>query len=300
MNSLDQMHLCGWLDIPERHTVAAEFPTLLQVAMGCYRKAFAAGTDPVLLYKAYQDAIGKPQPDYPAQQIGDCVSFGHGHGADLLQAIEIALGEPTAWKETDTEYIYAASRKIGGMLGGGDGSYGSAAVKAMTTGGFVTREMLQADGAYSGSRARQWGRSGPPAAVEALAAKFKLGGAALVSTKDDLVAAIGNGYPVTVCSNQGFTGTRDNQGFCRASGHWGHCMVIAGIRFDRPGACILQSWGPATPSGPLDLGQPTFSFWADMATVESMLRAGDSWALSKAPDFAPRPLPDHWNWSDAA
>ena len=53
------------------------------------------------------------------------------------------------------------------------------------------------------------------------------------------------------------------QRFCEASGTWGHCMLLAGVRFDRPGACIIQSWGPDVPDGPTDLGQPDFSFWAD-------------------------------------
>ncbi len=297
METFDPAPFLGWIDDPNRHAVAAEFPRLASVAPQLYG---SAGTDPTLLYRAYKDAIGKDQPEYPAQQLGDCVSFGHAHGNDLLQAIEISLGENALWQETDTEFIYGESRKVGGMLGGGDGSYGAAAVKAMTTVGMVSRAMLGTEGAYAGARAKSWGRTGPPSDVETKAGPFKLGNAALVNTWADLIAAITNGYPVTICSNQGFTMSRDTQGFCRASGHWGHCMLIGGIRFDREGACILQSWGSDTPSGPLALGQPTFSFWAERRVIESILRAGDSWALSKAPDFAPRPLPPHWNWDVAA
>jgi hypothetical protein len=77
-------------------------------------------------------------------------------------------------------------------------------------------------------------------------------------------------------------------------------MVIAGVRFDRPGACILQSWGPDVPQGPTALGQPDWSFWADQSVVEAILGEGDSWALSKAPSFVSRLLPATWKYDAAA
>lgn len=290
--------LGGWLGVDAtQRACASHFPGLAAAAP--HLLAGAAGTDPVLLYRAWRDVLGN-DPAYPAQQIGDCVSFGHGHAVDLLQCIEIALGEPSEYRETDTEFIYATSREAAGILGAGDGSYGAAAVKAMTTMGTVSREMLGADGPYSGKRAKAWGRSGAPAEIKAQAAPYKLGAAALVSTWDELVAALANGYPVTICSNQGFTLQRDADGFCQARGSWAHCMLIAGVRHDRPGACILQSWGPDSPAGPLGLDQPTFSFWAERRAIERILAQGDSWALSKAPAFVNRPLPERWSYHQAA
>jgi hypothetical protein len=290
--------LCGWRgNDTTQQTFARQFPALRQTAPHLF--GAPVPTDPILLYKAWSNVLGK-YPDYPAQQIGDCVSFGHGHGNDLLQCIEIGLGEPAEYRETDTEFIYAASREVAGILGTGDGSYGAAAVKAMTTMGMVSRAMLSADGTYSGDRAQEWGRTGPPPDVETLAAPYKLGSAALVSTWDELVAAITNGYPVTICTDQGFNLTRDSGGFCEAHGTWGHCMLIAGLRFDRSGACIIQSWGPDVPSGPTVLDQPSFSFWAEQRVVESILAEADSWALSKAPAFMKRDLPPAWKYDSAA
>ena len=49
-----------------------------------------------------------------------------------------------------------------------------------------------------------------------MASAFKLGNAAGVTTWYELVAAITNGYPVTICCNQGFDLTRDADGFCAA------------------------------------------------------------------------------------
>lgn len=298
--------LTGWLGIDSiQKACASQYASLASRAPDLVAPSPPPGVvtaptpSPILLYKAWRDILGK-DPDYPAQQIGDCVSFGHGHANDLLQCIEISLGEPAEYRETDTEFIYATSRAVAGILGGFDGSYGAAAVKAMTTVGMVSRQMLGTQGAYSGKRAKDWGRTGAPANIQAEAGPYKLGSAALVSTWDELVASLKNGYPVTICSNQGFTLHRDQDGFCAARGVWGHCMMIAGVRFDREGACIIQSWGPEVPDGPLSLDQPSFSFWADRRAIERILSAGDSWALSKAPEFVARPLPDHWGYDQAA
>jgi len=290
-------HIDGWFGIDEvQQGFAARRPTLSQTAPGLIGDE--ADGQPILVYKALKDVLGA-YPPYPAQQIGDCVSFGHAHGLDMLQCVEIALGAPMDFRETCTEFIYGTSREVAGILGRGDGSYGSAAVEAMTKLGVLSREMVP-DGAYSGARAKSWGRYGVPADLKRKAASFKLGSAARVTTWAELVAALKNGYPVTVSSGQGFTMTRDAAGFCTARGVWGHCMVIGGVRFDRPGACILQSWGPDQPAGPTALDQPSFSFWADRSTVEGMLAQGDSWALAKAPEFAARALPEHWSYHSAA
>lgn len=287
----------GWIDDPSRHLVAAQFPSFSQAAPACM--ASSKADEPVLLYKAWKEVLGD-YPAYKAQVNGSCVSMGHGHGNDLLQCVEISLGEQSEYRETHTEFIYAASREVAGILGRSDGSYGSAAIKAMTTIGIVSREMLGADGPYSGPREKDWGYYGPPDKYKTMAADYKLGNGALVRTWDELTAAIRNGYPVTICSNWGFDSPRDNQGFCAARGTWPHCMCLAGIRLDREGACCLQSWGPNQPQGPTVLDQPSFSFWIDRKYVEKILAQGDSWALSKSPAFVERKLPPTWSWSIAA
>lgn len=289
----DLSHIGGWHDCPERHAMAATFPNFRDVAP--HLMIATEPSKPILLYRAWYDVL-KAYPQYKAQEIGDCVSHGHAHANDLLQAVELCLrpSEQSSYAETDTEFIYGESRKVGHMLGWSDGSYGAAAVKAMITVGTVSRAMLGTDGAYSGQRAKSWGLHGPPANVEQMAAPFRLGAVAKISDWPSLVSALWNGYPVTICSNQGFTMTRDRQGFCAARGAWGHCMFISAVRFDRPGACICQSWGPETPDGPTDLDQPHFSFWADRRTVERILGQDDSWMLCRAPDYRGSKLPPAW------
>lgn len=256
-------------------------------------------SSPIMLYRAFYDVLGA-YPSYKAQVIGSCVGHGHAHANDLLQAIEIYFGEPTTWKETDAEATYAISRMAGHILGPFDGSYGSAAALGMTHIGIVDREMLGADGIDSGQLAKSWGRTGLPQKYVDMASKFKLGSVSKITTIPQAVSVLWNGRPITICSSQGFTMTRDSEGYCDAEGSWSHCMHLLGYdpgnnRSGKPRFLIGQSWGPNTPKGPLFLDQPDWTFWADAALVERrILGADDSWALFKSPDFAPRAMPPDW------
>ena len=141
-----------------------------------------------------------------------------------------------------------------------------------------------------------------PADLKAKAKDHKVKTVSLVSTYAELEDALANGYPITVCSNQGFTMSRDANGFCRPRGSWAHCMLIVGVRADKgmEGACIFQSWGSDVPSGPLALDQPPNSFWADKNTVSRMLAAQDSWSLSSFDGYPGQPLPSRWTWDGFA
>ena len=77
-------------------------------------------------------------------------------------------------------------------------------------------------------------------------------------------------------------------------------MFIAGVRFDRPGACIIQSWGPDMPSGPHGPRPAELLVLGRSAVIERILGEGDSWALSKSPAFEKRELPPAWKYHDAA
>lgn len=252
-----------------------------------------------LLYKAWKDVTGG-YVDYPAQTIGDCVSQGHGHGIDLLECVQIALGKAgEEFKQTATEAIYGMARvDVGGERGSySDGAVGAWAAKAISTLGTLSRDVV---GPYDGKRAKEWGARGVPSEMKSKAVAHKVKTTSLVTTYEELEDALGNGYPVTVCSDQGFTMTRDAQGFCRPHGSWSHCMLLVGTRIDpKPAACIFQSWGSSVPSGPLDLDQPPNSFWADKDVVARMLSMRDSWAMSAFEGY-PRttPLPAHWTYAD--
>ena len=282
--------LCGWTPgHPGRPAVQASIPTLYRAAgpdLGADR------SKSVLLYKIWREVFSD-YPDYPAQQIGDCTSFGHAHAHDLLQTIEAYLGDldASAIGRTCTEAWYAAGRECARMLGGPDGCYGSALLKAArTTGVLRYADLPENMREYSGRRARAWGRTGLTHDLAAIAGGRKLQGAMLESV-DDMIAALQGGHPCTVSTAIGFSMTRDRQGFCAPQGRWGHCMACLAYRADRPGFMLAQSWGPDRPQGPLDLAMPSWSFWVDLAVMERIIAEGDSDTLSATPGFAPRALP---------
>lgn len=298
--SIDFTKLDGW-----RHDPGAVARVLAGMprpyfARSAPRLARSGAGKTVLLYKAYKDVNAGRYIDYPEQTIGDCVSQGFGHGTDLLEAVQIALGgDVWTFKQTATEVIYGMARVDCGDGGSwSDGAVGAWAAKAVSTLGTVSRDVV---GPYDGDRAKQWGYHGVPAAIKAQARRHKVKTVSLVTTYEELEDALANGYPVTVCSNQGFTLKRDADGFCLAEGEWGHCMLIVGVRGGkRPGACIFQSWGSECPTGPLALDQPPNSFWADRKVVEGMLAMEDSWSLSAFDGYPEQQLPKRWSYEGFA
>jgi hypothetical protein len=297
----DIFKLNGWIHDPtEVARVLAGMPRPYFAAAAPHLAGSGTGQT-TLLYKAYKDVNGGRYIDYPAQTIGDCVSHGFGHGIDLLEAVQVTQEHrPEVFKQTATEAIYGMARvDFGGQRGSReDGAVGAWAAQAVTRLGTLSRDVV---GPYDGKRAKKWGATGVPDEFKALAGEHKVRTASLITTYGELEDALSNGYPVAVCSNQGFTLERDAQGFCSAQGIWGHCMLIVGVRADRrPGACIFQSWGSTMPTGPLTLDQPPNSFWADRDVVEGMLAMQDSWAISNFDGYPSQALPSGWSYADFA
>ena len=162
---VDIDHLGGWRHDPDE-VGRARSPRMPRPLFAAGRPAPRAARAPgktTLLYKAFKDVNGGSYIDYPAQTIGDCVSHGFGHGVDLLEAVQIALGHKTeAFKQTATEAIYGMARvDIGGERGSySDGAVGAWAAKAVSTIGTVNRDVV---GPYDGNRAKDWGANGVPA-----------------------------------------------------------------------------------------------------------------------------------------
>lgn len=254
------------------------------------------------LYKVMRKATGKDAPKGP-QGIGDCVSWGWSNLVNYLQSGMMFLAsqknEPIPeYQEICTEATYGFSRvEVGGQQGSmSDGSVGAWAAEAAKNYGYLSRPYLVSkglSGPYDPKRAKSWGAKGVPDNLEPEARLRLVKSVALVTSFKDASTFIQNGYPVAVCSDQGFTMTRDSQGFCRASGKWYHCMLFMAVRWDRPGLCCSQSWGPNTPDGPLVLEQPDNSFWVDASVVDHMLSQRDSFTGS---NFDGYPSQDFTDW----
>jgi hypothetical protein len=276
-------HVYDWRQVEA--TLAAS-PTPSFASTG--REIYGSGEGKtVCLWLALEKLLGT----FPVheQTIGDCVSHGFGTGIDVLQAVEIQAGDNERWvAETATESIYAISRVERGkrQIGRGDGSVGAWAADAVSKWGVLQRMQYgQHDlRQYSGQLAKQWGWDGLPDELEPKAAPFRVGVTSLVTTYEQARDAIANGYPVAVCSDQGFDDVRDPEGFSRAMGSWAHCMVFLGVDDNpkRPGLLCVNSWGRRWNRGPKRLGQPDGSFWVDAHICNRMLgRNPDSWALGR-------------------
>ncbi len=266
--------------------------------------------EPVLLYRALYAV--SPGWIVGRQGIGDCVSWAWAHGCDIALAVDKLTGKSGDWKPAATAAIYGGSRveARGRPEGGGgwsDGSYGAAAAKWVNHWGVVHRLNFPELGfdlrTYDKNRAKQWGNwgcggQGDRGRLDAIAKQYPVGQVALVRTFEEAAAAIDSGYPVPVCSGQGFTSRRDSQGFCAPSGSWAHAMCFIGTRYgDRPGLLCLNSWGPDWVDGPkYPDDQPDGSFWVDKAIVDRMLAGNDSFAVANVKGFPKRKLRHELGW----
>jgi len=254
----------------------------------------------VLLYKVVEAVTGKPF-QVLTQAIGDCVSFSFAQCANCLQASEILMkGEYESFEGLHcTEYIYGISRVyIGkGQLGRGDGSVGSWSVEgAAKYGTLLKKKYGSIDlSVYSGQRAKEWGYSGPPKELIPIGQKHLVQTYSLISTYEEARDSIANGFPITVCSNQGFSATRDAEGFAKPQGSWPHALAAIGVVDNprRPGILICNSWGNWN-KGPKVQDQPDGSFFVDKDVFERrMLSARDSWAISNFDGYPKQDI--NWN-----
>lgn len=255
----------------------------------------------VLLYKVVREVLGVDAPKGP-QGIGDCVSWGWSNLVNYLQCVQIAMAKKNGtvapeYQEIMTEATYAFSRvEVGGQRGSmSDGSVGAWAAEAAKKYGYLSRTYVKGKGLspeYDPKRAKKWGANGVPDELEPEARIRLVKSVAQVTSFAEAATFIQNGYPVAVCSDQGFSMTRDSQGFCRGQGTWYHCMLFMAVRWDRPGLCCSQSWGANTPDGPLAMEQPDNSFWVDASTVDRMLRQKDSFTGSNFDGYMPQDFTD--------
>ncbi len=252
----------------------------------------------MMLYQCCRKAIGSDTKNYP-QQIGDCVSFGAKNASEYLICVQKVLGVSPhdVFHPVFPPYLYGCGRVfIGGDHGYGDGSVGVWQAKAVEKYGVLAADESNVP-AYSGSIAKKWGGGqGPAKEFVELGQKHLVKSAAKMNSWNDVVAAVSNGYPVIVCSGQGFSMEASSDGFHRASGSWAHCMCIMGVnnKYKTPYGLILNSWGDV--HGHLkdfDTQEelPVGVIRARAETIERMIRQDDTFAFSQLPWFKEQKLP---------
>ena len=267
--------------------------------------------DPVLLY----ESLLRLQPSWKRgkQGIGDCVGWGWELACTVLAAVDIVdRREPEKWcGEFATEAIYAGSRveaRGKSRASWSDGSYGAAAAKWVRDWGLLVRKDYSIDTGqgshdltkYSADKAKSWGYygcggKGDNGKLDQIAREHPVKTVSMVLTFDEAAAAITNGYPVPVCSNQGFKSRRDSEGFCSPHGTWNHCMVFLGVRGgSRPGLLCTNSWGRSVSGDMWPDKVPASvrdcSWWVDASVADKMLRQRDSYAVSGFDGFKRRDI----------
>ena len=227
--------------------------------------------------------------------VHNCVSHGYGLGVDILTATQILKrNSPQRWiAKAATEIIYAGGRieiakKEYGKNWRGDGMTGTVAAEFVKRYGILLRQKYLDKWdftLYTGQRARTLGNQGVPDELEPLCKVHPVGCVTLVQSWEEARDCIYNGYPVPLCSNQGFNtrGGRDKDGFLSPSRQpWNHCMLLAGMDDNpvRPGGLIINSWGSQWIDGPKRYEQPDGSFWADASVIDRICKQQDTVALS--------------------
>ena len=223
----------------------------------CETPAFAAeGNQPedVYLWERCREVTGDVLPPRDQKSVGSCVAVATATAIEHLLCEQIAAGSEEEFRELASEVIYGGSRvEVGGGRVRGDGSVGAWAAKFVKDYGVVPRAVYGKYNlrAYDERLCREFGRLGVPENIKAVAKEHPVRGVTQVKTWEECRAALRNGYPVLVCSSQGFEFERDAEGFCTPHGTWYHAMAVVGVRGGkRPGGFLLNSWGPDVHTGP--------------------------------------------------
>ena len=209
------------------------------------------------------------------QTTGDCVSHGTRNACDITRAVEIDIGnEREDWiTKGATEAIYGAR----GFSGEGM-SCARAAEFVSKIGGIVLRKNYPgvADfSKYNGNLGAGWGGRGLPDKVLDLANDHQIKTASLIRTIDEARDALANGYGIAVCSNYGFSNTRDKKGFARQSGSWGHCYLADSLVFTPSGYLQINSFSIGdrlfNHKGDIDIVSNTFErdYSGDLINIRS-------------------------------
>jgi hypothetical protein len=224
---------------------------------------------------------GTPGLFLPAQYQprGTCVGRGASGAINVFQTILCLQGWPFTWMPVSHAWCYAGARMQYNDLGSEDGAVGQGAFQWCRDKGVCYQAEVGDPDYYKDDIAVKWARTGIPSGLIPLGRDNPLTDAFPVTSAKKACDVLFSGGAVTVASNQGFTSTRDADGFCRPSGSWAHQMHFVDIIVTangRKGLACVQSWGEDAQSGPKLPEQPGYVFGVDMNVADAMLRVGDS------------------------
>jgi hypothetical protein len=270
----------GWADLPdERERCRLEFGTLNFDQVSGQMATDDKRT--VDLTKYLEKVHGPKWYALTAQfACGSCVSASGSCCINTLEAINHVDNGADLPPVTCIEAMYSLSRvEVGKNRLWTAGSVAAWLVEAAKSYGVVpVGKYASGDFShYDASRCcGQMSRTALPQDMRAIAAKTTVKKYAAVRNFDEAATAISNGYSVIVASNQGFSKQRDDQGFARPQGSWSHSMAALGVRHDRPGILIANSWME------FFVGSDVCPacFWCDAKVFDRMAAQNDTFAIS--------------------
>jgi hypothetical protein len=250
-----------------------------------------------------------------AQERGDCVSHGTRNAALLSLACEIVTAKPdeVTGRVDGKPDVPEAGQKDGVLSTeyfywwrgyNGDGWSCEAAADVAVKRGMMLRKPypeLDIDlTEYSGRLAGTYGSKSPPSKIEDVGNDHVVRTATELDSFEQVRDFLANGYGISSCGGEGFSSTRDENGYSPRRGSWAHAMAYIAAddrdevkqKYGSPLVCILNSWGRWN-SGPrrimgTTLDIPEGAFWAKWSDISrrSMIAFSslNGWPARKLPD----------------
>lgn len=242
--------------------------------------------------KNYSGDWSKAEELIQYQPRGTCGGRAGSFTGDMIQHIMIAAGKRAKFHRVSHAAVYFMARKKYGMLNGdwrddnNDGVASGSVPEALKEMGVVQREE-DGDANWYGDGSDDLACQLGAGLRQDLAAKIlKAGSDNLVTewvpvrSAQELADGIASGGVGVGSDSQGFTMSRDQDGFCRPTGTWQHYQVrcSVGVFNGRKGFGYNQSWGKTTPSGPRLDGHPGNCFGVDFDVQDRIIKSG-RWAV---------------------
>lgn len=251
-----------------------------------------------------------------AQERGDCVSHSQRNANLTTLACEIVAGKPdeVTGKVEGAPELPAKGISEGVLSSaytywwrgyGGDGWSCDAAADVTLKHGVLLMKPYADLGIdlteYSGSIAGKYGSQRPPTKIEEEGKLHVIRTCTELGSFEEVRDFLANGFGISTCGGEGWSSSRDENGFSRRQGGWSHALAFIGAddrdvikqKYGEPLVLIQNSWGPWN-SGPTrvlgtNLDIPQGSFWAKWSDAKSryiVAMAGVSgWARKSLPNW---------------
>ena len=247
----------------------------------------------VVLYPEAYKASGRTGwiKGNPSQQVGDCVSHSTRNALMLSLACQVTSGNgswPTDIPDSSYEKISAFHPTPLYLTRSNAPGHGWSCPTSVSNaskyiGMVVAKDYSSVPGVgvdyskYSGSQTTKFGRGFPPDDYVKALNGHLVESSKKVSGFENVRSMLKNGFGISTCGGEGWSGSRNEYGYAARKGSWSHALCYYGYddtswahdKFGGPLILIGNSWGPSACKGPTaihgdkSLGEiPVNCWWA--------------------------------------